>query len=244
MSTRHSYWQLPGLRKEKLLAPKPPAFLPAARIQESLTAAVEKKLLVWLAERLPARVNSDHLTALGAVAMLLAGCSYALARLDPRALLLACFFVALNWLGDSLDGTLARVRNCQRPRYGFYVDHVLDTFGAFFLIGGLALSGYVHPAIALGMLIAFLMLSAEVYLATYTLASFHMSFWRFGPTEIRLFLIAGNLALLRWPTAHLLGRAFRLFDVGGAVAIAGMAAMLTFSATRHIRQLYREEPLP
>ncbi|HYX70100.1 MAG TPA: hypothetical protein VE825_13265, partial [Terriglobales bacterium] len=146
--------------------------------------------------------------------------------------------------GDSLDGTLARVRRCQRPRYGFYVDHVLDTFGAFFLMGGLALSGYVHPGIALGMLIAFLMLSAEVYLATYTLGSFHMSFWKFGPTEIRLCLIAGNLALLRSPTAHLFGRAFRLFDVGGAVAIVGMGVMLAVSAARHIAQLYRQEPLP
>ena len=246
MSTRHSYWESPGLEKERLAAaPKqPPHFRPAPRVQQSLTAAAEKKLLLWLAERLPARINSDHLTALGAAAMLLAGASYALARSDPRWLLLACVFVALNWLGDSLDGTLARVRRCQRPRYGFYVDHVLDTFGAFFLMGGLALSGYVHPAIALGMLIAFLMLSAEVYLATYTLGSFHMSFWRFGPTEIRLCLIAGSLALLRWPAAHLFGRAFRLFDVGGAVAIAGMAAMLVLSAARHTVRLYREEPLP
>ena len=247
MSTRHSYWELPGLEKDRLAATKakqPPAFRPAPRIQESFSAAAEKRLLIWLAERLPARINSDHLTALGAAAMLLAGASYALARFDRRALLLACFFVALNWLGDSLDGTLARVRRCQRPRYGFYVDHVLDTFGAFFLMGGLALSGYVHPGIALGMLIAFLMLSAEVYLATYTLGSFHMSFWKFGPTEIRLFLIAGNLALLRSPTAHLFGRSFRLFDVGGAVAIASMGVMLVVSAARHILQLYREEPLP
>lgn len=246
MSTRHSYWELPALSKERLTAPnrRLPGFCPAPRIQESLTAGAEKRFLVWLAERMPAGINSDHLTALGSVAMLLAGASYALARFDPRALLLACVFIVLNWLGDSLDGTLARVRNRQRPRYGFYVDHVLDTFGAFFLMGGLALSGYVHPGIALGMLIAFLMLSAEVYLATYTLGSFHMSFWRFGPTELRLCLIAGNLALLRWPTAHLLGREFRLFDVGGAVAIAGMAAMLVVSAARHIVQLYREEPLP
>ncbi len=246
MSTRHSYWDLPGLeeRLREAAGKKLPAFRPAPRMQESLTAGAEKKLLVWLAQRLPARVNSDHLTALGFAATLLAGASYALARFDRRALVLACGFIVLNWLGDSLDGTLARVRGRQRPRYGFYVDHVLDTFGAFFLMGGLALSGYVHPGIALGMLIAFLMLSAEVYLATYTLGRFHMSFWRFGPTEIRLFLIAGNLALLRWPTAHLLGREFRLFDVGGAVAIAGMGAMLVVSAARHIVQLYREEPLP
>lgn len=94
------------------------------------------------------------------------------------------------------------------------------------------------------MLVAFLMLSAEVYLATYTLGNFHMSFWKFGPTEIRLFLIAGNLALLRSPTATLFGHSFRLFDVGGAVAIAAMGAMLVVSAVRHTLRLYREEPLP
>lgn len=245
MSARHSYWELPGLEKDRLVAAKkkPPAFRPAPRIQENLTADIEKKLLVWLAERLPAAINSDRLTALGFAAMLLAGTSYALARFDRRALLLASAFLVLNWLGDSLDGTLARVRRCQRPRYGFYVDHVLDTFGAFFLMGGLALSGYAHPAIAMGMLVAFLMLSAEVYLATYTLGSFRMSFFRLGPTEVRLLLIAGNLALLHSPTAQLFGYSFRLFDVGGAVAIAGMALMLVVSAVRHIVQLYLEEPL-
>ncbi len=117
-------------------------------------------------------------------------------------LLLGIVFLALNWLGDSLDGTLARVRNCQRPRYGFYVDHIADTFAAFFLMGGLALSGYIHPAIAFGLLIAFLMLSIEAYLATYTLGQFQLSYWKFGPTEIRLLLAAGNLALLRWPTVE------------------------------------------
>jgi phosphatidylglycerophosphate synthase len=158
-------------------------------------------------------------------------------------LLLGIVFLALNWLGDSLDGTLARVRNCQRPRYGFYVDHIVDTFAALFLMGGLALSGYIHPAIALGMLIAFLMLSIEAYLATYTLGQFQLSYWKFGPTEIRLLLALGNLCLLRWPTANLMGMHLRLLDIGGVIGIVGMALMLIVSAIQHTRTLYREEKI-
>jgi phosphatidylglycerophosphate synthase len=158
-------------------------------------------------------------------------------------LLLGIVFLALNWLGDSLDGTLARVRNCQRPRYGFYVDHIADSFAAFFLMGGLALSGYIHPAIALGMLTAFLMLSIEAYLTTYTLGQFQLSYWKFGPTEIRLLLALGNLSLLRWPTAHLMGMHLRLLDIGGVIAIVGMALILIISAIQHTRTLYREEKI-
>ena len=219
-------------------------FRDAKRVQESILAAPEKKILIWLAERVPARLNSDHFTLLGFVAMLLAGASYALARRYPAALLLATFFVALNWLGDSLDGTLARVRKQLRPRYGFYVDHLLDSFGALALMGGLALSGYVHERVALGMLLAFLLLSIEVYLATYTIGNFHLSFWKFGPTEVRVLLGIGNIALLTYPNVHLAGAEFRLFDVGGVIAIAGMGLMTVVSGLRHIRYLYRLERLP
>jgi phosphatidylglycerophosphate synthase len=151
--------------------------------------------------------------------------------------------LALNWFGDSLDGTLARLRKQQRPRYGFYVDHMLDSFGSFFLMGGLALSGYVNPWIAAGMLVTFLLLSIEVYLATYTLASFRLSYGKLGPTEIRLALIAGNLALY-FRGAHVLGGRFLLFDVGGLIGIVAMGIMLIVSAVAHTRQLYREEPRP
>lgn len=152
------------------------AFRNARRDQTSVSSGLERKVLIWLAQRIPACVNSDHLTLLGFISMLLVGISYALARWNPLGLILATFFLALNWLGDSLDGTLARVRNRQRPRYGFYVDHMLDVFGALFLTAGLAISGYIDWRIAAGMLVAFLMLSIEVYLATYTLGVFQLSF--------------------------------------------------------------------
>jgi archaetidylinositol phosphate synthase len=218
-------------------------FSPATRLQESFVAVAEKKTLRWLALRTPRWINSDHLTILGFASQCLAGICYALARWNRYMLLLGIVLLALNWLGDSLDGTLARVRNCQRPRYGFYVDHVVDTLAALFLMSGLALSGYIHPAIALGMLIVFLMLSIEAYLATYTLGQFQLSYWKLGPTEIRLLLAVGNLALLRSPNAHLMGMHFRLLDVGGLIGIAGMALMLIVSAIQHTRTLYREEKI-
>jgi archaetidylinositol phosphate synthase len=222
---------------------KQTGFIPATRQQQSFLAAAEKRCLLWLAERTPRWINSDHLTLLGFAAQCMAGACYAFARLNRFTLLLGIVFLALNWLGDSLDGTLARVRCCQRPRYGFYVDHIVDTFAAFFLMGGLALSGDVHPAIAFGMLIAFLMLSIEAYLGAYTLGRFQLSYWKFGPTEIRLLLAVGNLALLRWPAAKVLGTELTPFDIGGIIGIVGMSLMLIVSAVQHTRTLYREEKI-
>jgi phosphatidylglycerophosphate synthase len=219
-------------------------FADATRRQESFTADAERKALQWLAAQLPSWVNSDHLTLLGLVSMLLAGASYALARFNRVGLILATIFLALNWFGDSLDGTLARLRNRLRPRYGFYVDHMVDTFGGFFLMGGLALSGLIDWRIAMGMFLAFLMLSVEVYLGAYTLGTFRMSFAKLGPTEIRILLALGNAALWFRPQARAFGSPYRVFDVGGAVAIAGMVAMLVASTTSNTIKLYRAETRP
>jgi archaetidylinositol phosphate synthase len=219
-------------------------FKNAERHQESFSAQIERRALAWLAARVPSWMHSDHLTMLGFTAMALAGASYAFSRSNRAGLLLATVFLALNWLGDSLDGTLARFRGKQRPRYGFYVDHVTDTIGGCLLMSGLAISGLMDWRIALGTFIAFLMLSIESYLAAYTLGVFRLSFAKLGPTEIRILLGVGNLALCINPAVHVLGSGFRLFDVGGIIAIAGMAAMLVVSATRHTIRLYREETLP
>jgi phosphatidylglycerophosphate synthase len=218
-------------------------FKNAFRLQESFTAAAERKALAWLAARLPARVNSDHLTLLGFVAMFLAGASYAFARTHRAGLILATLFLALNWFGDSLDGTLARLRNRQRPRYGFYVDHMIDTFGGFFLMGGLAISGFVDWRIALGMFVVFLMLSVQVYLAAYTVGTFQLSFAKFGPTEIRILLALGNAALWLHPDARIIGLPYRIFDAGGTLAIAGMSLMLVVSTIFNTVKLYRAETL-
>src|SRR5580692_7912360 len=218
-------------------------FRDAARLQESFSAEAERKTLAWLAARLPAQVNSDHLTLLGFMAMFLAGASYAFARTHRAGLILATFFLALNWFGDSLDGTLARLRNRQRPRYGFYVDHMIDTFGGLFLMGGLAISGFIDWRIALGMFVAFLMLSVQVYLATYTVGTFQLSFAKFGPTEIRILLALGNVALWFHPDARISGSPYRIFDVGGIIAIVGMSLMLIVSTIFNTVKLYRAEPV-
>ena len=214
-------------------------FRQAARIHGSLLAGVERHVLVWMAERMPDWVSSDQLTLLGFAAQIATGVCYALAVRDRRMLLAATVCLAVNWFGDSLDGTLARVRQRQRPRYGFYVDHMIDSIGAVAMMGGLALSGYMHPVIAIGLLTAFLLLSIQSYLATYTLGEFHLSFWRFGPTELRMLLAIGNLALFRW--AWVIHGRYRLFDIGGGIGFAGMAAMLVFFSLKNTVRLYREE---
>ena len=217
------------------------AFKNPKRIQRSLLAAAEKRALVWLAERTPGWVNPDHLTLLGFLAQVMAGISYALARGDRVWLVGVIGFLGLNWLGDSLDGTLARVRHRQRPRYGFYVDHMIDSIGGLCLMGGLALSGYMHPYLAIGLLLAFLLLSIQSYLATYTMGEFQLSFWSFGPTELRILLAIGNIALFYRPMIFA-GR-YRLFDVGGIIGLAGMTLMLLFFTARNTRRLYVEERL-
>ncbi len=218
---------------------RPSGFQQAERVHGSFLAAAEKRALIWMAGRMPPWINSDHLTLLGFAAQTATGVCYALAARDRRWLLGAIVCLALNWFGDSLDGTLARVRQQQRPRYGFYVDHMIDSIGAVAMMGGLALSGYMHPVIAIGLLIAFLLLSVQSYLATYTLGEFHLSMWHFGPTELRVLLIIGNLALFRW--ARVIHHRFRLFDIGGAIGLAGMLLMLIVASLKNTIRLYREE---
>ena len=220
-------------------------FKSPSRLQQSILTELEKKLLVRLAKRTPRLINSDHLTLLGFISMACAAGCYVCARWNPLALIGVICFLALNWLGDSLDGTLARVRNRQRPRYGFYVDHIVDAFSALFLLSGLALSGYMSPAVALGLLIAYLMLSVEVYLASYTLGDFKISYFKMGPTELRLLVSLGNLVLYFWKsTVHVLGRAHKLFDVAGTIGISGMLLIMVISAVHNTLRLYRQEPIP
>lgn len=221
-----------------------PGFREAKRIQQSFLANLEKRTLIWLAAHTPAWINSDHLTVLGLVSMAGAGVAYWWSGTNRIGLLLVILCLALNWLGDSLDGTLARFRDHSRPRYGFYVDHVVDAFSALFLLGGLGLSGYMAPSVALGLLVGYLMLSVEIYLATYTLGDFKISYFKMGPTELRILLSIGNLALLWKSTVHLFGRAHRLFDVAGTLGISGMLLIMVISAVHNTRRLYRQEPLP
>jgi archaetidylinositol phosphate synthase len=214
------------------------------RVLTSVLAPLEKRVLLWMAVRMPPWVHSDHLTGLALAAMLGAGLSFWLASVTPIGLVLVAVCLAVNWFGDSLDGTLARVRHHERPRYGFYVDHVVDLFGTLFLLAGLAISGYMAPFLAVALLAVYFMLSAEIYLATHTIGRFTMSMFRIGPTELRILLAVGTLMLAVRPTVDLFGQTVRLFDVGGVCAIAGLLVALVVSAVSNTRTLYRAEPLP
>jgi phosphatidylglycerophosphate synthase len=174
--------------------------------------------------------------------MLGVGAAFAASSIEPRLLYLVPILLALNWFGDSLDGTVARVRDEQRPRYGYYVDHVVDIVGAVALFSGLALSGGMQPVIALALLVAYVAAMAEVFLATHVMRVFRLASFGFGPTELRIVLAVGAIALIGRPTVAvpLLGRV-PLFDVGGVVAIVGIGAAFVTSAVRIARQLAREE---
>jgi phosphatidylglycerophosphate synthase len=213
-------------------------------VNQALTASLEKRVLQWMAQRAPRWLTSDQLTALGLIAQIGAGVAYALSYYNLYALLLVNFCLVLNWFGDSMDGTLARIRSQQRPRFGFYVDHMVDVLGATALMCGLGLSGLAHWPVAVAMLVGFLLLSSESYLATYTLSRFQLSQGIFGPTEIRILLIIGNLALLHSPYATVFGHTMLLFDLGGVIAAICMLVMVIVLTARHTVQLYREEPLP
>jgi len=214
------------------------------RVQESLLAPLEKRALIWIAERLPRAVNSDHLTLLGIGSMAAAAIAYAFSGAHPIGLWVVNLCLIFNWFGDSLDGTVARVRNRQRPRYGYYVDHVVDVIAISLLMGGMALSGYLQPAIAAFFLIGYLLLSSEVFLATHSLNKFQISFFKFSPTELRILLIVGNLfEYYSDPRISLFGRTWQLYDIGFGVGAAGVLAIFLITAVRHTVQLYNEERL-
>ena len=215
--------------------------VPAIRVHTSVLASAEKRLLLALAARMPVKIGSDHLTALGAAAMAGMGAAFWAGGSWRAALLLVIPLLALNWFGDSLDGTLARVRHQERPRYGYYVDHVLDALGFVWLMAGLVLGGWMSLPIALAFLASYYLLVVEISLAVHALGKFQMSFWRMGPTELRVILAAGTIALMHSPNVRLGGSTWLLFDVGGLVGAAGLLATFVISAVRNGAILYRQE---
>jgi phosphatidylglycerophosphate synthase len=216
-------------------------FQDAKRFQKSFLADIEKKILIRIASSLPQKINSDHLTVLGFAGMIGAGICYWLSSFNQYMLILAVIFLGINWFGDSLDGTLARVRNRLRPRYGFYVDHIVDAAGAIFLLGGLALSPYMSASIAGVLLITYFLLSIEIYLATYALGVFKLSFWKFGPTELRIIIAIGTLFLLHKQQVTIAGQKLLLFDAGGLCSIAAMLIIVIISVVRNTITLYNQE---
>ncbi len=197
-----------------------------ARRELGITADLEKRALSWLAARVPSGVGPDHFTLLGVAALVAGGVAYALTPRDLRWRHGVNLGLLLNWLGDSMDGTLARFRRTPRPRYGFYVDHFVDALGATALLVGLALSGLAHPAVAAALLVAYLLMSVEIALCAHVTGTFRITRGPIGGTALRLLLIAANLAASAWPRLSVLGHTAGFFDLiagPAAVAIAGLA---------------------
>jgi len=213
------------------------------RQNDGLLARLERQVLERIARRLPNWINPDHLSALGLASMAAAGAAFAAFQWNA-AIAAAAVVAALaaNWFGDSLDGTVARVRCTERPRYGYYVDHVIDLAGTAFLFTGMSLSGLMNPLVALALLGAYLLVCAETYLATHATGVFRMSYIGFGPTELRILLAAGALKAAQGASVTIAGIGIRLFDAGAVVAITGLAVTFIVAAARNTRALYRAEP--
>jgi archaetidylinositol phosphate synthase len=213
------------------------------RDNRSVLADAEKRLLIAMARALPPSVHSDHLSALALVSMCAVGGGFAAMRYAPEACWIVVLGLFLNWFGDSLDGTVARVRGHERPRFGYYVDHVIDMIGITAVFAGLAVSGLIAPLIALGVLVAYLLVTAEAFLGTHATGVFRMSRWGVGPTELRIIFAVGAIyaAGRAWVSLPMLGTQ-RLFDVGGSIAIAGLAAAFLWSSVQQTIDLYRAEP--
>jgi phosphatidylglycerophosphate synthase len=237
--------ELPGEAKMPPIAASAAVSPMHVRHHTSMLAAVERSALLWLARRMPAFVTSDQLTWIGTAGMLGVSGVLAAASTSRAWLALVPVFLAVNWFGDSLDGTLARVRNTQRPRYGYYLDHVMDLANTVVLFAGLAVSGIASPLVAAGLLVCYLLLAAESFLATHALGVFRISFGAFGPTELRLLLAAGALVAIERPVVTPFGLGpMLLWDAGGICGIAGMGVAVVLIAVRNARRLAAADPLP
>jgi phosphatidylglycerophosphate synthase len=194
---------------------------PEVRIQTSILNSLEKKALVWMALRIPRKINSDHLTVLGFMGALLSSAGYILSNLESNFLWLASLGLLVNWFGDSLDGTLARVRKAQRPTYGFFIDHSIDGLTVFAICVGAGLSPYINFAVAMLILAGYLLLSVLTYINTYLKGEFKITYNKLGPTEFRLLVILINTLFIYYPTGTrnfvLDGVALSLFDIIGIV---------------------------
>ena len=216
----------------------------ATRELTFLLAAPEKKLLQAVARRIPRRWRPNHLTVLGVLAATGAGAAYALARHHPAWLWVASAFLVLQWFGDSLDGTLARVRGAERPRYGYYLDHITDAYSTAVIGIGIGLSHYVHVGLALGLVVLYLALSVNVYLETHVFGKFELGYGLLGPTEVRIIMIVANVALalhrelpgVAWPSIAVV--------TNGVVAglLVGMLGLLVARFVRNVQMLARLEP--
>lgn len=200
------------------------------RIQTSIINGVEKRVLVWLAERQPRWVTSDMLTLMGVVGAFLTGLGFYLTHYDINWLWLSSAGLIINWYGDSLDGTLARVRNCQRPLYGYYIDHTVDCINEAFMFIGAGLSPLVDIDLALYVFVLYLFMTINVSINAHLNSEFRLTYAKLGPTEFRLIIVIANTVLILFPrlvtyTLTLGGRAYTTLDLV-AIAIIVLLAVI------------------
>jgi len=214
------------------------------RTSEFVLQRFERWALPRLAARLPAWVLPDHLTLLGLLASTLIGVAYALSNRHEAWLWVVNLALVVNWFGDSLDGTLARHRRIERPRYGYYLDHLTDAYSTLAIGLGLGFSPYMLLAVGLAIVIAYLLLSINVYLETHVFEQFRLGYGNLGPTEVRLILMGLNtLALTLGPIPfHVMGWGATIFDAAGTLAAAGMILLLLGRAAGNLRTLAAQEP--
>lgn len=214
------------------------------REMEFLLAGPERRVLHALAARVPRMIRSNHLTALGMVGAAGAGAAYALSNYHPAWLWVASLMLVVNWLGDSLDGTLARVRGTQRPKYGYYLDHVVDAFSTAVIGLGIGLSPYVYLGLALGIVVVYLAMSINVYLESTVFGVFKISYGRVGPTEVRLILILLNTAavLTAGMPSPLPVPVSVIANWTLAILLAGMVALFVGRFARNLHRLAKLEP--
>jgi archaetidylinositol phosphate synthase len=216
----------------------------APRSKEFLLARAEGRALDWIARRLPAWVMPDHMTALGVLAAFGIAGAYLLSNGDKAWLWAASALLIVHWLGDSLDGTLARVRRIERPRYGYYLDHLVDALATAVIGLGLGLSPWMLLAVGLTIVITYLVLSINTYLETYAFGVFTLGYGRLGPTEARLGLIAVNtlVAVGVGVGFEVAGLGLTVLDLVGLAIAAAMIAALAGRAARNLRTLAEQEP--
>jgi phosphatidylglycerophosphate synthase len=216
----------------------------ATREPNFLLARHEKRVLTWIARRLPRWILPDDLTALGVAAAIGICIAYQATNADRAWLWVASALLVVHWLGDSLDGTLARVRGIERPRYGYYLDHLVDAIATACIGIGLGLSPFMLLSTGALIVVAYLMLSINVYLESYALGKFSIGYGRFGPTEVRLVLIALNVALALGAGLdfHVAGIGMTAFDIVGLAAAAVMFALMVGRAVVNLRRLGKDEP--
>jgi phosphatidylglycerophosphate synthase len=220
----------------------------AVRIQTSILNGVEKRVLVWLAERQPRWVTSDLLTYIGVAGALVCGLGFALSSLDIGWLWLSSAGLVINWYGDSLDGTLARVRGTQRPKYGFFIDHSIDAITITMMCVGAGLSPLLRLDVALGVLAAYLIISVYTYVCTIVTNQMRLTYGKLGPTEFRLIVILTNTLFIYTPwhnlTLGVVGIELGLFDLVALAAILLMAILWLRQWLSDRRRLSRLDPLP